>query len=366
MMDREESIPNRIGEVKKRGTETEINEYDVEERNQGLRCIVIEKTGKGRIVGLIMDDRAFHLDPRARRRACGMGSYPGKRQDGGRIGRRRVIHQEEDVDAPNVIKGLVPGVRARPKLSEPPKRLPPKNVNIKSGLDKSHCPLAQGKERAKTVGEDCYDPACRAANPDGTSWAERAQHAGVNTYVVNPRHMREVYARYLMEREYAYLRYRKGEVERSIRGLRRVLGLLKREEAGAPETRDLHNYLWEHTPGRRDIPVPEPDPRSHPIVAFVASWRPHPRFNLVRRINTLRERVGTLDSMMCRLRAMVRRKLTPAALGARRHDVLCRIASYQFPPVGLTWDEPLTRRWELRSYPDPLPRYLGWCQGYRD
>ncbi|KAI8484931.1 hypothetical protein Bbelb_373380 [Branchiostoma belcheri] len=327
-MDREESIPNRIGKVKKRGTETEINEYDVEERNQGLRCIVIEKTGKGRI---------FHLDPRARRRACGMGSYPGKRQDGGRIGRRRVIHQEEDVDAPNVIKGLVPGVRARPKL-----------------------------ERARTVGEDCYDPACRAANPDGTSWAERAQHAGVNTYVVNPRHMREVYARYLMEREYAYLRYRKGEVERSIRGLRRVLGLLKREEAGAPETRDLHNYLWEYTPGRRDIPVPEPDPRSHPIVAFVASWRPHPRFNLVRRINTLRERVGTLDAMMCRLRAMVRRKLTPAALGARRHDVLCRIASYQFPPVGLTWDEPLTRRWELRSYPDPLPRYLGWCQGYRD
>ncbi|XP_078679303.1 uncharacterized protein LOC144914950 [Branchiostoma floridae x Branchiostoma belcheri] len=39
--------------------------------------------------------------------------------------------------------------------------------------------------------------------------------------------------KYLMEREYAYLRYKKGEVERNVRGLRRVIRLLKKEEAGA-------------------------------------------------------------------------------------------------------------------------------------
>ncbi|KAI8484059.1 hypothetical protein Bbelb_381770 [Branchiostoma belcheri] len=128
------------------------------------------------------------------------------------------------------------------------------------------------KEPERTVGEDCYDPSCPVTNPDGTSWAERAQHAGMSTWVVNPP-------------EYAYYKYKKGEVERSIRGLRRVIGLLKREEAGAPETRCLYNYLWEYAPGRRDIP----DKRTRAMEAFVSCWGPHPRFNIVDRINNLHQ-----------------------------------------------------------------------------
>ncbi|XP_078667606.1 uncharacterized protein LOC144909462 [Branchiostoma floridae x Branchiostoma belcheri] len=110
---------------------------------------------------------------------------------------------------------------------------------------------------------------------------------------------------------------------------------VKEGRGGGPETRCLYNYLWEY------IPVPQPDPRSHAMEAFVSSWRPHPRFNIVERINRLRERVSTLEFMMCRLRAMVRSKLQPGALGARRHDELCRIAFYQYPHYELTWDEPL-------------------------
>ncbi|KAI8503613.1 hypothetical protein Bbelb_185840 [Branchiostoma belcheri] len=310
----------------------------------------------------------IHLGPRARRRARRMGSHPGKRQDGGRIGRRRVIHQEKDVDAPNVIKGLVPGVRARPKLSEQPIRLPPKNVNIKNGNndhDHGNRGLGPGASRARKLGPRSQGaskdgrggllrPGVPVANPYGTSWAERAQHAGVNTWVVNPRHEGG--------REYAYLRFKKGEVERSIRGLRST----EEGGGGGPGNQGPPQLLVGIHSGAPRHPSPGAGPRSHPLEAFVSSWRPHPRFDIVRRVNTLRERVGTLDLMMCRLRAMVQHKLRPAALGARRHDVLCRIASYQYPPFGLTWDEPLTRRWELRSYPDPLPRYQGWSRGYKD
>ncbi|KAI8490646.1 hypothetical protein Bbelb_319140 [Branchiostoma belcheri] len=100
----------------------------------------------------------------------------------------------------------------------------------------------------------------------GRGEGRKAQAAGVDPWTRNRGKMREVYARYRLEKAYAYLRHKKGELRRSVRGLNRVIARLDAEINGEPQTHNLYQLLWSFESGRRDPPVPDADPRTHPVL----------------------------------------------------------------------------------------------------
>ncbi|KAI8481642.1 hypothetical protein Bbelb_406430 [Branchiostoma belcheri] len=137
-----------------------------------------------------------------------------------------------------------------------------------------------------------------------------------------------------LQKAHAYLRCKEGELLRATRGL----------------TRD----------GRRDVPTPAPDPRSHPMEAIVASFEPHPRFDIVAQVRAYvaqvrayTEQVRNLPWVVEELKERVKQRL--GALPNHDHHVLYYIAR------GLgrgtcTWEEPIHQRPELWTAPDPIGR----------
>ncbi|KAI8487209.1 tRNA selenocysteine 1-associated protein 1 [Branchiostoma belcheri] len=177
---------------------------------------------------------------------------------------------------------------------------------------------------------------------DWRSWGRKAQAAGVDPWTRNRGKMREVYAR-----------HKKGELRRSIRSLNRVIARLDAEIDGEPQTDNIYQLLWSFEDGRRDTPVPDEDPMTHPMEAFVSSFRAHPGFDIVAMVQGLNAQVRDFLRMVEELRGRVRDRLD--AVPHHEHPVLYYIArGINRGECG--WEEPLRQRPKLWTFPDPIPR----------
>ncbi|KAI8503605.1 hypothetical protein Bbelb_185760 [Branchiostoma belcheri] len=241
-------------------------------------------------------------------------------------------------------------IRRPPDLGEILKHLP---INIPDprsiAVSTKPCP-----ETDELIIDNPRDHEYGPVEDDWRSWGREAQAAGVDPWTRNRGKMREVYARYRLEKAYAYLRHKKGELRRSVRGLNRVIARLDAEINGEPQTDNLYQLLWSFQDGRHDVPVPEEDPRTHPMEAFVSSFRAHPGFDIVAMVQGLNAQVRDFQGMRDELRAQVRDRLD-AVPQHYEHPVLHYIAR-GVNRENCGWEKPLRQRPELWTFPDPIPR----------
>ncbi|XP_078679318.1 uncharacterized protein LOC144914971 [Branchiostoma floridae x Branchiostoma belcheri] len=188
----------------------------------------------------------------------------------------------------------------------------------------------------------------------GRGEGRNAQAAGVDPWTRNRGKMREVYARYRLEKVYAYLRHKKGELRRSVRGLNRVIARLDAEINGEPQPHNLYQLLWSFESGRRDPPVPDADPRTHPMEAFVSSFCAHPGFDIVAMVQGLNAQCRDFLRMVEELRGQVRDLLDSIPEHYEHPGLYCIPRGINQGQCG--WEEPLQQRPELWTFPDPIPR----------